>query len=149
MSGFSFLAEESAILVYAGVLGLEMGLVYDSFRILRRVWRCNFAVTAAMDFLFWCFVAYRTFSIMHTYSNGTLRWFAVFGAVVILCIYMKLFSKYFVGVSTFVLLRVRNVFIKGKKFLTNILKVAIIKVGKLFKKGDRHGKKSSISDEIS
>lgn len=146
MSGFTFLAEESAILVYAGILGLEMGLFYDLLRIFRRVWRCNFAVTALMDFLFWSFVAYRTFAIMHTYSNGTLRWFAVFGAMVVLYIYMKLFSKVFVTVGTFVLSRIGFVLSKGKKFLTNILKLTIIKVGKIFKKGDRHGKKSGISD---
>lgn len=149
MSGFSFLAEESAILIYAGVLGLEMGLVYDGLRILRRVWRCNLAVTAAMDLGFWSFVAYRTFSIMHTYSNGTLRWFAILGAIVILGIYMKLFSKWVVKTGTFLLSWVRIVLSKPKKLLTNILKVTIIKVGKIFEKGDKHGKKCSISDEIS
>ena len=113
MSGFSFLAEESAILIYAGVLGLEMGLVYDLFRIFRRVWRCNFALTAAMDFLFWSFV------------------------------------KYFVTVGVFVLSRVGIVLAKVKKVLTNILKLTIIKLGKIFRKGDNYGKKSSISDKIS
>lgn len=149
MSGFSFLAEESAILIYAGVLGLEMGLVYDLFRVFRRVWRCNLVVTAAMDFLFWGFVAYRTFSVMHTYSNGTLRWFAIFGAMVILGIYLKLFSKYLVAAGVFILSRVRSILSKLKKFLTKILKMTIIKLGKIFKKGDKHGKKCSISDEIS
>lgn len=136
-------------MIYAGVLGLEMGLVYDLFRIFRRVWRCNFALTAAMDFLFWSFVAYRTFSIMHTYSNGTLRWFAILGAVAVLGMYMKLFSKYFVTVGVFVLSRVGIVLAKVKKVLTNILKLTIIKLGKIFRKGDNYGKKSSISDKIS
>ena len=143
------MAEESAILIYAGVLGLEMGLVYDFFRILRRVIPCNFAVIAAMDILFWSFVAYRTFSIMHTYSNGTLTWFAIFGAMVILVIYMKLFSKIIVRVGTFILARARIILLKPKMFLTNILKVTIIKVGKIFRKGEKNGKKCGISDKIS
>lgn len=149
MSGFSFLAEESAILIYAAVLGLEMGLVYDFFRIFRRVWRCNFIVTACMDLGFWGFAAYRTFFIMHTYSNGTLRWFAILGAITVLSIYMRLFSKYFVAASTFLLAHVRIVFAGVKKRLTNILKLTIIKIGRIFTKGDKHGKKTGISDEVS
>lgn len=143
------MAEESAILIYAGVLGLQMGLVYDFFRILRRVWQCNVVVTAAMDVLFWCFVAYRTFAIMHTYSNGTLRWFAILGTLVILTIYMKLFSENMVRIGVFILSWVRYILAKIKKLLTDILKVTIIKVGKILGRGEKHGKKCSISDKIS
>lgn len=149
MSNYSFLAEESAILLYAGVLGLELGLVYDIFRIFRRVWKCNFFVTACMDLFFWGFTAGRTFGVMHTYSNGTLRWFAVLGVLVVLVVYMKWFSKYIVGIGVFVLSRLRTILLKVNKHLTKFLKLSIIKLGKILRKGDRHGKRSSISDEIS
>lgn len=149
MSGFSFLAEESAILIYAGALGLELGLVYDFFRIIRRVWKCNFFMTACMDLVFWIFTAVRTFYIMHTQSNGTLRWFAVLGVVTILFLYMKWLSVYIVNTGVFVFSHVWSVVMWVKKFLTKVLKLSIIKVGKHFRKGDMHGKKSDISDEIS
>ena len=143
------MAEESAILLYAAVMGLEMGLAYDFLRILRRVWNCNFFVTACMDLFFWGFVAGRTFYIMHTYSNGTLRWFAVFGTLVILAIYLKLFSKIVVISGVFILSKVKACWNVVKKCLTNILKLPIIKVRKVYRKGRVHGKKSGISDEIS
>lgn len=149
MSDFSFLAKESAILVYAGVLGLELGLVYDFFRIIRRVWRCGFFVTACMDLAFWLFAAGRTFYIMHTRSNGTLRWFAVLGVLAILFLYMRWFSRYIVIIGVFVLGKVKFLLGWGKKLLTNVLKMSIIKIGKQSKRGNAHGKKSSISDEIS
>ena len=86
---------------------------------------------------------------MHTQSNGTLRWFAVLGVLTLLFLYMKLFSKYVVGIGVFVLVHVRQIMEAVKKFLTNVLKKPIIKLGKHLRKGEQHGKKSSISDEIS
>lgn len=142
------MAEESAILLYAGAMGLEMGLMYDFFRILRRVWNCNFFVTACMDLGFWCFVAGRTFYVMHTYSNGTLRWFAVLGVLVIVFFYLKFFSRYVVMLGVFVFSRIKVLLDVIKKCLTKILKLPIIKIRKVFRKGNVHDKKSSISDTI-
>lgn len=149
MSGFSFLAEESAILLYAGALGLELGLIYDLFRMIRRVWKCGFLVTACMDLAFWIFTTGRTFYIMHTKSNGTLRWFAILGVLTILFLYMKWFSFYIVKIGVFVLSQVKAVAVWGKKFLTKILKMSIMKLVKKLRKGNLHGKKGSISDKIS
>lgn len=143
------MAEESAILLYAGALGLEMGLLYDFFRIIRRVWKCNFFLTACMDLIFWGFTAYRTFYVMHTYSNGTLRWFAVLGVLVVVSIYILFFSKYVVGIGYFILSHVRKVLNVIKKHLTKFPKMTIIKLREIRRKGDVHGKKSSISDKVS
>lgn len=148
MSGFSFLAEESYILLYAGALGLEMGLVYDLFRIFRRVFRCHFVLTALMDLLFWIFTAWRTFDIMHTYSNGTLRWFAVMGAMVILGIYLKIFSRYVVFLGIFLLKPVEKIIIHCKNCLTKFLKLSIIKIRSKHRKGDKHGNQSDVSNKI-
>lgn len=149
MTGFTFLAEESAILLYAGALGFELGLVYDIFRIIRRVWKCNLFVTACMDLVFWGFTAGRTFYIMHTYSNGTLRWFAVLGVITVLYVYMKSFSRYIVKAGVWVFSHVRSAMSGIKKFLTKVLKLTIIKLERYLRKGDVHGKESGISDKIS
>lgn len=127
MESFSVLAQESAILVYAGFLGLEIGFVYDIFRVIRRVWKCPLVIIAIMDLSFWGFVAIRTFSVIHTYSNGTLRWFAIFGAMVILGLYMKVLSRFFVTIGVGVLSLIRFLCAKPKKLLTKILKLFIIK----------------------
>ncbi len=149
MSNFSFLAEESAILFYAGGMGLEIGLMYDFFRIIRRTWKCNFFTIACMDVLFWGFVAGRSFYIIHTYSNGTLRWFAILGACFILCIYLKLFSKIIVKAGVYIMSKIKQILGVIKKYLTEFLKLPIIKIRGLYRKGRLHGKKSSISDQIS
>lgn len=130
MSGFSFLAEESAILVYAAMLGLEMGMVYDFFRVFRRSFCCKFIITAVMDMMYWGYVGYRAFFIMHTYSNGELRWFAILGAITILALYMKLCSRCIVKIGTWLLLKIKSIARQGKKLLTSILKMPIINLRK-------------------
>lgn len=148
MFTYSFLAKESAILLYAGGLGLELGLVYDLFRIFRRVWKCGFFMNTCMDLLFWGFTAFRTFYMMHSYSDGTLRWFAIFGVMVILLVYMRWFSRYIVAAGVFGLTKVRKFISNIKNFLTKVLKAAIMKVTIKLRKDKHNGKKSRISDEI-
>lgn len=124
---YSFLAEESAILVYAALLGLEMGLVYDLFRVIRRVWTCHTVISAWMDMTFWGFVAYRTFFIMHTYSNGELRWFAVLGAVTIFYVYQRILSRAVVWLGFGVCSCLKKGMTKGKKALTGIWQMIMMK----------------------
>ena len=116
--------------MYAAMLGLEMGLVYDFFRVLRRSFCCKFIITAVTDMLYWSYVGYRTFFIMHTYSNGELRWFAILGAVTILALYMKLFSRCIVRMGTWLLLEIKSIAGQVKKLLTRILKMPIINLRK-------------------
>ena len=148
MSNYSFLAEESYILLFALELGLEIGLAYDLLRIVRRVWKCNWILTAAMDLIFWLFTGWRTFMIMHTYSNGTLRWFAIMGVLVILLFYMKFVSRFMVTAGVFLLKPIRNFGQHCKKVLTKFLKLSKIKLI-MRRKGKQNGKKCSVSDEIS
>ncbi len=116
--------------MHAAVLGLEMGLVYDFFRVFRRSFRCKFTVVAIMDLLYWGFVGYRTFYIMHTYSNGVLRWFAILGAITILALYMKLCSRGIVAIGTWLLVGMKSIARRGKNLLTRNLKMPIIKLRK-------------------
>jgi len=154
MQSYSYLAGESTILLYSCRLGLTLSLAYDFFRIIRSVIRCNKIMVGFMDMLFWAFTAYRTFYMMHTHSNGTLRWFAILGTISVIGIYMMFVSKHVVNVGRFILGTfckvLSQLFTWMKKCLTNILKVSIIKlVGKYQKKGEDDGKTRSIPDKVS
>ncbi len=150
MSNYTYLARESTILLYSGALGVEMSLLYDLLRMIRRVFPCNRLILACMDVLFWGFTAFRTFYLMHTYSNGTLRWFAILGTVVVISIYMLFVSKYVMHIGIYVLSGVRKILAKIKKCLTKILKLSIIKsTEKHAKEGKKDGKTGSIPNEVS
>ena len=146
----TYLAKESMILLYSGALGLEVALVYDVLRAFRRVFRCKQWVVALMDLFFWGFTGVRTFYIMHTYSNGTVRWFAIFGTILVITIYMLTASKFILAIEIYLLSLVRKVLVAMKKCLTNILKLSIMKVTvKQAKKGTTDGKNGSIPDQVS
>ncbi len=150
MSNYTYLARESTILLYSGALGIEMSLLYDLLRTIRRVFLCNRVVLAFMDMLFWGFTAFRTFYLMHTYSNGTLRWFAIFGTVVVISVYMLLVSKYVMHIGIYILSAIRKLLATIKKCLTKILKLSIMKsAGKHAKKGKKDGKTGSVPNKVS
>ncbi len=131
---------------------MELGLIYDLLRILRRTLFGSFFWTALMDLTFWGYTAYRTFYMMHTYSDGTLRWFAVLGVLVVVGVYMKCFSPYILRLGIFLLkpfrILLNRLLNRPKKSLTKTQKVSIMKVAHCFRKEKAHGEKNSISDQI-
>ncbi len=136
--------------MYSGALGIEIAFVYDVFRAIRRVFKCNQFVTSLLDLFFWGFTAVRTFYMMHTYSNGTLRWFAIFGSIFVIAMYMLWVSKFVLVIEIYLLSFVRKVLAMIKKGLTNILKLPIMKsIEKKTKKGKIDGKAGSIPDQVS
>lgn len=127
-----------------------MSLLYDGLRSIRRVFRCNNFMVACMDLFFWGYTGCRCFYIMHTYSNGTLRWFAILGTIFVITMYMLFVSKYVLSVEVYVLLLIRKVLVWIKKCLTKFLKLTIIiSTGKKAKKGTLDGKTGSIPDKVS
>ncbi len=90
------MADENLFLFHAFLLGIFVTFVYDWFRILRRVLRHNGFAVAAEDLGFWTFCAIEVFLLMYRESNGTLRWFAVLGALAGMLLYHKTLSPLFV-----------------------------------------------------
>ncbi len=87
---------ENVFLLYSFGMGVFITLVYDIFRIFRRVCPHKQFVSSLEDILFWIFCALSVFYLMHTQSNGTLRWFAVLGALVGMILYKRTLSNLFV-----------------------------------------------------
>lgn len=87
---------ENLILLYSLGMGIFITFVYDILRIIRRVYAHNIILVSLEDILFWIFSAIAVFYLMHTESNGTLRWFAVLGALVGMLLYKKTISPFFV-----------------------------------------------------
>ena len=84
---------ENVFLLYSFGMGVLITAVYDIFRIFRRVCPHKQFVISLEDILFWIFCALSVFYMMHTQSNGTLRWFAVLGALAGMVLYKKTLSN--------------------------------------------------------
>lgn len=129
----SLVISENRFLLCSLLMGITMTFAYDIFRILRRVWVHSRLMISVEDALFWMVTAVSVFYLMHTQSNGKLRWFAVFGALCGMLLYKKTLSKYFVNGASFVLKKVVGV---CRKVLVIIGKPFGFCVGKGRKAGD-------------
>lgn len=87
---------ENLFLLYSLGMGIFITFIYDILRIIRRVFAHKNILISIEDILFWVFCAISVFYLMHTESNGTLRWFAVLGALVGMLLYKKTVSPFFV-----------------------------------------------------
>ncbi|MDE6063658.1 MAG: spore cortex biosynthesis protein YabQ, partial [Lachnospiraceae bacterium] len=114
---------ENLFLLYSFGMGIFITFVYDIFRIWRRVLSHNRFFISLEDILFWIFSAISVFYLMHAQSNGTLRWFAVFGALIGMILYKKTISPFYVKWSCFVLMKKINFFIRFMNFLVNLLRI--------------------------
>ncbi len=102
------MADENAFLLYALVTGIFVTFVYDILRILRRVFPHSGFMVSVEDLGFWAYCAAEVFLLMYRMSDGTLRWFAVLGAMTGIVLYKKLVSPWFVRYTALALGKVRE-----------------------------------------
>lgn len=99
------MADENRFLLHAILMGIYITFIYDFFRIFRRVIPHKKLFISLEDIIFWGFCAIEVFILMYEESNGTLRWFAVLGALVGMLVYKKFISNYFVWGASWILQR--------------------------------------------
>lgn len=124
---------ENLFLLYSLGMGIFITFIYDILRIIRRVYVHNNILISFEDILFWLFCALAVFYLMHTESNGTLRWFAILGALVGMLLYKKTVSAFFVK---WVSLGLQKLFARIGKLVHILLRPFRFLVGK--------GKKTAI-----
>lgn len=97
------MASENVFLLYAVLMGIFITFVYDLLRIFRRVIPHNRFWVSIEDIAFWFFCAIEVFLLLYRESNGTLRWFAVLGALTGMITYKKTISVFFVKHTSHIL----------------------------------------------
>lgn len=100
------MASENRFLIYALLMGIFITFLYDILRVLRRVIPHSGFLVSLEDFCFWIYCALRVFLLMYYESDGTLRWFAILGALAGMFLYKKLVSPYFVKYTSFLLQKI-------------------------------------------
>lgn len=81
---------------YSVIMGIYITFLYDLLRIGRRVITHNGFWVSVEDLTFWIYCAMKVFYLMHAESDGTLRWFAILGALLGMFLYKKTISPFFV-----------------------------------------------------
>lgn len=129
---------ETEFMLHALYMGVFITFVYDILRILRRVIpHPNFLVSLE-DMGFWIYCAAKVFLMMYHESNGTLRWFAVCGALLGMALYLKLASPVLVKYVSLIL----------GKILEKLLKILVFVLRPLLRIARRMKKKLTFKKKI-
>ena len=110
------MSEENVFLLYAFASGIFITFIYDLLRIWRRVVPHGGLLISLEDIAFWVFCAIHIFRLMHRESNGSLRWFAVMGALTGMLLYKKTVSGLLVHYMSLILCRVRDLLLRALGF---------------------------------
>ncbi len=108
---------ENEFLLYALLMGIFITFVYDVLRICRRVIPHGSFWISMEDLCFWIYCAMEVFLLMYHESDGTLRWFAVLGAMAGMFAYKKLISPFFVKYVSLLLNKLIEPIVKAIKWL--------------------------------
>ena len=90
------MSADSIFLLHALFTGMFITFVYDGLLILRKVIPHKAFVESLEDLGFWIFCAVYVFLWLYRESNGTLRWFAVAGALTGMLLYKKTLSGWLI-----------------------------------------------------
>lgn len=85
------------------ISGALIALLYDLFRILRRVVRTGNLVTYAEDLLYWLIVTFIMLLTVYYSNDGELRAYLFIGAFIGVILYALLFSRIVMASSLFII----------------------------------------------
>ena len=89
--------------------GILIGMLFDSFRILRKSFKTSDMVTYIEDILFGAFTGLLVlFSIMK-FNNGEIRFYLFLGIILGLLFYLLTFSRVFIEISINIILLLKKV----------------------------------------
>ncbi len=121
--------------------GVLIGLLFDFFRIARKVCQTSDIMTYIEDILFWILTGFIVLYSIFVFNNGELRLFMFLGILLGAFIYMLWISSYIIKINVKiinVLKKVLSIFFTPFHFVfINIRKISTnvyIKVGNILKK---------------
>ena len=88
--------QEGRFWVISLCMGAAITMLYDCFRIVRRVVRHSNFWISMEDLLYWIVVSLGVFGILYYENDGVLRWFAVLGAAVGMVVYKGILGHFLV-----------------------------------------------------
>lgn len=110
-------------------MGIFITFVYDILRIFRRVVPHKSFFVSLEDLCFWIYCGAQVFLLMYHESNGSLRWFAVLGALMGMLLYKRLISSLFVKYISLVLCKLLEMIGKVLGWISKPLRILGRKTG--------------------
>lgn len=118
------MATNQAYLFFIFIInGIVIGLLFDFFRISRKVFKTNDVMTYIEDVLFWILTGAIVLYSIFIFNNGEIRLFMFLGIVLGAFIYMILISSYVIKINV----KIINFLMIPFKFIYKILHKLLLK----------------------
>ena len=132
------IVEESRFLLYCFLSGIVITMVYDVFRIFRRVFRHGNFWIAVEDIFFWTGAGIFLFYMLYKTNNGIIRWFLIAGVALGMLVYKYSIGEYIVEIMSTILKKILDMVCRCLRFLFKPIKTMI---KRMFGKAKRELKK--------
>lgn len=126
------LYDQIKILIIFAITGIIIGLLFDFFRIQRKVINTFDFITYLQDALFWILSGIVLIISIMNFTNGEIRSYMILGIIIGVVLYFNIFSKYIMKISV----GIANFFIKILHILISPIKKLSKKLKKSWKKKD-------------
>lgn len=94
---------QAYLFLFFSLTGVEIGILFDFFRILRRTIKTGNIVTYIQDILFWILTGILVLYNIWYFNNGEIRVYMFLGIIIGTLIYMSTLSNIFVKLFTKIL----------------------------------------------
>lgn len=101
--------------------GFLIGLLFDTFRILRKSFKTSNIITNIQDIIFWILSGLLSIYSIFKFTDGTLRIYIFLGILLGYILYLLIFSKIYIGIFVYIL-----TFIKKLLYFTIIVPFSFI-----------------------
>lgn len=114
--------------------GIIISVIFDIFRISRKIFKTPDIITCIEDTLFWITAGLFTVYSIFAFNNGELRLYIFIGIFVGSILYMIFVSKYFIEINIFIISIIKKIISKIIDFLFIPIKFVFFTIKKfLFK----------------
>lgn len=114
------------IFITAALCGIGLGILFDIFRIIRKMTKPSYIRIGIQDMLYWIAAAVLVFWYIFTFNNGELRWFEFAGVFLFGLLYNYTLSKFMVKIGVFLC-------IIFKKIAIIIIKIVLMPIALLYR----------------
>ncbi len=119
--------------LYAGLLGVGLGVMFDVMRVLRSYIPRSRAITAVLDSLFWFAAIIALLAFTMTVSGGRMRWYVLLGAFSGGFVYVAALSEIIFKVMCAVLMALKRIL----SLLTRPIYLLLRSIWRTAKKSER------------
>ncbi len=134
---------QAYLFIVFSLTGIELGILFDFFRTLRKTFKTSDFVTYIEDIIYWILAGIIVLYNIWFFNDGEIRIYMILGILIGTIIYTLTLSSIFIKINYFVMSKIKiiltfifKIFKNSLKFINNIVN----KLKKLIKFKDKKGK---------